>query len=234
MEAAGFLHNATPIMRDYLVGETIARGQPVISGATANATGVVLPSTTAAANLVGLALEDATRATAQQADGSDPGAYVRTLVNPGLLLKARLSGGATTGTQLALITNTVQSTDGLTITATGFTAAMDDFYCWGFSGANAGILRKLEDVSAGTDADTEIAFPRDIEVGDTFLAATVAPAEAQGVQLTSDFQEIDATNDNSAGTNFRCVELLFLDENNEGRLKSAALLVANDHLFGAG
>jgi hypothetical protein len=231
MDFAYSLSGSSTITRKYQIGEVMATaGVPVLIPTLANTDGVLLASTTGAADMIGVTLDaQATRNTAQQTDNVDPAAMVTVIINPDAVFKATLSGGATSGTVLPTNTNTVASTDGL-LTTLGLGTVYDDGYIWGYFGANARILRKVTAV-AGTDETLIIPFPNDIAVNDTFLAATFGPAEDAGIQLTTTLEQIDATGDSQAQDNFRCIELEVRDSSEEGNGNSFAYFVSFDHLF---
>lgn len=234
MKASGYLAGGSAgLLKKYQVAETFANaGVPALLGTT-NEAGVDLPTTTAAADYVGLTLDTATYATAQNSDNSDPAAQVTLDIRPDVIIRARLSGGATAGTALTLYDVTTASTDGLAVT-TG-----DDWSCptfvegavWGYDGANAGVARKITSVSASA-ATVTVAFPFDTVVGDNFLRAPFWPfgdEAVAGITLTSDFTEIDA----SAATDgtlasFHPIELVGYDISRDGRNQSYALIVPTD------
>lgn len=232
MKWAHSLVAGPPILQKYQVGATLATvpGVPHLYPTLADLDGVLPCSTTAAADQLGVSLDYvAARQTAQQTDGSDPARYVTLEIQPSSVYRGRLSGGATSGTALPINTNTVASTTGL-LTTTALGTAYDDGYIWGYSGANAGILRKVTAVG-GTNETPIIAFPQDIAVGDTFLASTFGPGEDAGIQLTTTLDEFNATADLQSTDNFRCVNLEFKDLAGRGTLESYARIVLIDHVF---
>lgn len=223
---------SAPIIKKYQIGEAMSTaGVPVLVPTLADTDGLLLCSTTAAADAVGVTMDaQATRNTAQQTDNSDPAVYVSVIVNPDAVYRAKLSGGATSNTVLPTQTNTVASTTGL-LTTLGLGTAYDDGYIWGYSGANVTILRKVTGV-AGTNETPIVAFPFDIAVNDTFLAATFGPAELAGMQLTSTLEQINATADLQSTDNFRCVDFEQKDATEEGNGNSYAYITIFDHIFG--
>lgn len=230
MQIHGHLYAGTPILKKIQIGEALSiAGVPVVASVLADVDGVLRASTTAAAESIGVTLDaQPTRNTAQQLADADPAVYVTVNVRPDQIVRARLSGAAAAATSLTEFTNTVASTTGLLITA-AFGTGYDDGYAWGATGANAGRMRKITAVNA--TATPIVAFPSDIANGDVFYATTFGPFEDAGVQLTSNIAEIDATGDNQAGTNFRCIGLTHFAKAAGGGLGSYAELVFTDHLL---
>lgn len=231
MDYAFAFSGSTPIIKKYQIGEAMADGGvPVVVGGAGNA-GLSLAATTTASDLVGITSnEQDTLVTAQQSDNSDPGRTVSVVINPDAVYKARLSGGATAGTDLTTFTVTTASTTGLVVTAGDFnTVDRDEGTIHCFSGANVGISRKITSTST-TVANVTVAFPFDIDVGDQFIAVPFSPGEDQFVQLTSDLTQIDTSvATDTDNNNFRVVglELAGVDD-------SFALIVPFDHIFAAG
>lgn len=233
MEYAGSLSGHSPVSRVFQIGEAMANaGVPVLVGGAGNA-GLSLASTTAASDLVGITEnKQATLVTAQQTDNSDPERTISVITNSDAIYRARLSGGATSGTDLTTHTVTTASTDGLVVTASASafdSPELDEGTIHCISGANVGISRKITSTS-GSAATVTVAFPNDINVGDTFIAVPYAEGEDQFVQLTSDLTQIDAsvavdTNNN----NFRVYGLEL-----NGVSDSFLLVIPFDHIFAAG
>lgn len=234
MQVSGYLTPAGGAhLRKYQIGEAMSSaGVPVEIPTLANTDGVLLVETTTAILGIGVTLDaQGTRNTAQQSDNSDPAVYVTVDVRPDAVIKATLSGGATSGTALSEFTETAGDTTGLLITA-AIGTAYDDGYAWGATGANAGIHRKITAVD-GSTAVPIVAFPLDINSGDTFYAVTFGPAEDAGVQLTTDLTQVDATADGQANDNFRCLDIEFKSKGVRGSTETYAYLTWFDHLYGA-
>lgn len=236
MEFAYDLSGGAPVLKRYQVAATnTVIGVPYLKVA-ANGAGVVLASTTGAADFVGVNVDAAgTYNTAQNSDGSDNAAITTLIVNPLAVYKARLSGGATDGTALTPRTITTASTDGLSVITSGFDSNnpdMDEGIVWGYSGANVGYARKITSTAAN-DATPTVAFPHDIAVGDTFLFAPVSPLSTITAQLTTNLTEIDATAAISGDATIVVVEMALKDQANEGTLTSYAFIQFADHLLGA-
>jgi len=235
MEVSGFFSGGAPVIKKYQIGEAMPdSGVPVIIAAAGTA-GLALPTTAAAADLVGITIDaKATLVTAQQTDNSDPERVVSVVTNPDILIRAKLSGGATEDTALLQGTVDTASTTGLDVNTEIDYTNFDEGSIFCFSGANTDILRRIG-VGDATDATVVVAFPIDIAVGDVFLHVPYAPGSDQFVQLTTLFTQLDAsatvdTNNN----NFRVIELDMRDSSDDGRNNSFALITPFDHLFAAG
>lgn len=239
MEFAYDISGGTPIVRRYPVGATsLIAGIPVLV-AGAGDPGVIATAvgTSAIANVVGLTIDAATQTipAAQTSPMSDPQRYVSVIVNPYAVYRARLSGSATAGVALAEHSVTTASSDGLTITTnTAWNSpTYDELAVWGYLGANAGIVRKVDTVSA-TAATVEIALPADTVVGDTFLRAQISPVPAAaGVRLTTNFAEIDAITGSAHADTFRVVDVDLRSVADAGTLNSFAYIVPLDHYLAA-
>ena len=235
MEVSGFFSGGAPIIKKYQIGEAMANsGVPVVVGG-AGVAGLSLAATTTASDLVGITLDSqATLVTAQQADNSDPSRQVSVVVNPDVILKAILSGGATADTALTTGTVDTASTTGLDVNTEIDYTNFDEGSIFGYSGANVSILRKIG-VGDATDATVVVAFPIDIAVGDVFLHVPFSPGENQFVQLTSNLVQVDASaavdTDNN---NFRVIELIMKDSSEDGVTTSSVIITPFDHLFACG
>lgn len=133
------------------------------------------------------------------------------------VLRAPIFGSATVhGTALTTLTETTGSTDGLTVTTnnTQFTPVADlaSIHC--LTGANAGIYRITDDADAGA-ATTDLAFPQDIAIGDTFVRAPMRTTGTSYVQLNST-AGIGLWFDGTASpaTNYFIIDVLDLDLSN--------------------
>jgi len=235
MKLSTLLSGNAPVVRKFQIGETWngTEGIPVEPSALANNDGVLMAETNDQTDVLGISLDaPTTRNTAQQSDGSDPAAYVSVIINSQALWHGRLSGGSTSGTALTAVSNTTADTTGLLLTFSATQATYDDGYIWGATGANAGILRKITAVT--TTAVPIIAFPADIAVGDTFYLSTFGPGEDAGIQLTSTYDELDATADvqTTAACSIRCVHLYHKDAAADGSTKTWAEVFITDHFYG--
>ena len=226
---------STPIIKKYTVAASnVVLGVPYLKVADGGV-GVILGALGGAADFVGVNIDAAgTFAAAQQSDNSDNEKVTSLIINPGAVFRARLSGGAVSGSALKERTVTTASLDGLTVTHADFDAAtpsMDEGVIWGARGANSGKARKITSVS--TTATTVIlAFPQDINVGDTFFHAPIYPLRSITLQLTSDLTEIDAEAAIASDVEALVVEMILNDIAGNGDRESYAFIKFADHLLG--
>ncbi len=236
MELFGFFSGSAPVIKKYQIGEAMTTaGVPVVIGGS-NKAGIVLgDTTTASVDLVGVTLDSqATLVTAQQTDNSDPSRVVSVVVNPDAMWRARLSGGATADTALAIGTVDNAVSNGLTVDTNITYTNFDEGSLFGYKGGAVGILRKITSVSS-TIATVTVAFPVGSAVGDQYLHVPFSAGEAQFVQLTSNLAQVDASATvDTDNNNFRVIELEMKDHSEVGVSNSSVILVAFDHLFAAG
>ena len=235
MEFAYTLSGNAPKVKSFQIAATVStRGIPLLIPA-ADGAGLALPTATSAANMVGMNLDTAVFGTVQNADGSDPAAIVKVIVNPDAVYRIQLSGSATSGTALTAQTENTGSATGLVVT-TGFdynTNDVDEGTIWGLAGANQGIARKITSTTT-TSATVTVAFPQDIAVGDTFLHVPFHPFQSASVTLTSAFDEIDASVALSASAAELVPIMGFVSGNLEGLKEttdSFAFVISGDHVL---
>lgn len=228
MRVVGHLFGGAPILAKIQIGEALPlAGVPLIAQDTG--VGCVRASVTSAAAALGVSLDaQPTRPTTQQLGDADPAVYVTVSTRRDQIVRSRLSGGATSGTDLPEFTNTALSTDGLLITA-NFGEEYANGHVYGANGANVGKLRRIDDPDADQTAIIGIAFPKDIAVGDLFYAATFGPYEVQGVRFTTDIDEVNAAVNGQGNGTMRCTGLFFQGKNAGGAQNSFADLVFIDH-----
>ena len=235
MFVSGFFSGGAPVIKKYQVAQTVSVANSPLLASTGAEPGLDAPTTTNLADWVGLCLDTATYVTAQQTDGTKAERTVSCVINPDIIVKARLSGSGTAGAALTRYDITTATTDGLDVTTgddfSGTTR--DSGSVWGYTGANAGQLRKITAVST-TAITVVVAFENDHQVGDEFLVAPVSPMEIDTVTvtLTSDFTEIDcsvATATNTA--RLQCIELLARGFADNGTTNSWGLFVPSDHFL---
>ena len=221
-------------------GETMATaGVPVI-GMVANNDGIMLGGVATSVDAVGMTLDTATHATAQTATNTDPAAYVSVVTNADAVWQSRLSGTAASGGALVQYFNTIQSTNGLVVTPslTSGGAAVDctainDMVTFGYSGANAGILRRNE-IDDATNVDHIVAFPFDIEVDDLFIFCAISTAcgiQAPRWTTTLDEMENMVTTTAVTAATWHAVDYVLNDIGNNGVLNSYVNVICADHIY---
>lgn len=233
MEFHNTMSGSAPLVKKYQVNATVSRaGVPLVIPGAGNA-GLVLATTTGAADMAGVNLDTATYVTAQQTDGSSAEREVSVIINPDAMWRMLMSGGATENTALTLYDVTTASTDGLSVT-TGddwTIPQFDEGWIWGYDGANAGQGRKITSTSS-TAATVTVAFDRDTVVGDNFLRAPYSPVQGATIQLTTNLTQADASIAVATGAGFKTVELILNDVSNDGRNNSYVVAVPTDHVWG--
>ena len=211
----------------------LAAGVPVVADqATAASQGVLMTTTTTHVAGLGISLDAVDASTAAQVastggflcDG-DNATHVSVVINPDLVVRAKLNEGGTEDTALVISVVDAQDTAGLDISSTP--AVADNATVWGYNtNANDGVVRQT------SAADTVVvAFPRDIELGDELLFAELCPGWDVGPTLTTLLTQVNA-NAASAQNNWIVVEFELKDISDDGRNNSFALMVMTDHSFG--
>ena len=228
--------NGVPVLRKYQVAATNAVAGRHYLKAADGGVGIVLGTTTGAVDFIGVNIDaPGTYAAAQNSDGSDNAKYTTLIINPMAVYRARLSGGATDGTALTARTVTTASTDGLTVTHSGYNSSspdMDEGVIWGLTGANAGVYRKVTGTADGTTT-VILAFPRDDAAGDTYALAPIYPTRSITAQFTTNCTEVDASAAISGDATVVVTEMILNDAANRGTTESYALIQFCDSLFGA-
>jgi hypothetical protein len=182
--------------------------------------------------MLGCNLDTATYVTAQQSDGSDPQRLITVVCNPDAVWRMLMSGGATNNTALATQTETTGDATGLTVTtgAEWSNPTYDEGVVWGYSGANAGAVRKITSVAA-TAGTVTVAFRNDIAINDVFLRAPYWPIQTATVQFTTTLDQANAIIAVGTGAGMRVVELQLNDVSNDGRGNSWVLAMPTDHIL---
>lgn len=232
MQGLALLAGSAPVIKKYKIAATFVRGIIVIRSATATA-GVSTSTTTSVADAVGLVLSP-NQALAQGGDVAysttqgDAEAVYEVLVNPDLILRMLMSGGATASTALTEHDITTASAAG-TILTTGDDHSSPttlDGLAWFTSGANVGQSRKITAVST-TSATVLVPFTNDTVVGDLFIDVPWFPGNAPGIELTSDLTQAQGGVD-AAGT----AAFSPMDVELNGTRDSYIHAIAVDHVFG--
>jgi hypothetical protein len=235
MKAAAYLSGGSAVMKSYQVSATVSNTGIPLTASTGDEAGIVVPASgTDASDMVGLNYDTVTYVTAQQTDGTSPERKVRMDIRPDIIINSRMSGGATSGTAIPLLTETVADTNGTVITCgDAATPETDGGSLFCYSGANAGQIRKVT-TSSSTAYTVLVAFDNDTIVGDDFFRIPfwVMDSAADTVDMTSDFTEIDlSTAIGSDNALLTCIEIGALDISREGTLKSYCLLVPTEHFL---
>ena len=218
---------------DYKISATVVQDQAVNAEVADTGGGYLTDATTTSlADFIGSVLGASWR----NPDGGGAGTLtysttqgdteglVRVYITPDIIYRARMSGGATLA-DLQTVTTTGASAVGTTVTATDTPESdMDDGTCWGLTGANAGLSRKITTFTANTSWVVTVPFPRAIAIGDTFHACPFSPFVTTTIQLTTNLVEADATVAFGSGGNARVVELIL-----EGAGSSYVHFIARDH-----
>ena len=224
---------STAVVKKYQVSASnTVLGVPYLVNLGSGGTGIVLATTTGAANAVGVNIDAAgTYVTAQQSDNSDTARMTSIICNPTGVYRALLSGGSTSGTALALFTATSGGSDGLTVVMDTSVASpdMDEGTLFGYSGTNTNVKRKITSTSSLT-ATVIVSLPRDAVSGDTFLCVGMTPTQTTALTLTSDLTGIDASLAPTGGA-WNVIETLMLDASGSGRTNSYAFIEFGDHAF---
>lgn len=216
---------STAIIKKYQVAATnTTLGVPYLVAASAG-TGIVLASTTGAANALGVNVDTAgTYVTAQQTGNADTERLTSVIINPTAVYRALLSGGATEGTALTLYTASSGGSDGLTIVMDVSVASpdMDETYFFCLSGVNQGKARKCTSTSS-TTATFIVAWPIDVVANDTFISSGCTPTQTAAVTLTTALTQVRGDLA-PTGAAFTVVEQQFGD-----RTSSYVYLLFGDH-----
>ena len=219
---------STPFIKKYQVAASNSvLGVPYLQNAGSGGTGIVLGTTTGAANALGVNVDTAgTYVTAQQTDNSDTQRLTSVIVNPHAVYRALLSGGTTSGTALVLYTATSGGSDGLTVVMDVSVASpdMDETYFFNLSGTNGGSKRKCTSTST-TTATFVVAWRYDAVAGDTFVSAGFTPTQTEALTLTAELTGVNASLA-PTGAAYNCVEVLF-----DSRTTSYGLIEFGDHCF---
>jgi hypothetical protein len=236
--------NAGGMLGRFRIEATSVAGAVLIRNANAATAGEVEdPTTTGAADYMGLAIDTVAYGTVQAAFDGFPGyrqtgeeGTVGILFDPFQLIKSRVAGGATAGTALNgtapanIQTNTVADPTGLIITAAEVgTVDMDGGLVIGRTGNNGGVVKRLTTHTNSVDNRVIEPFPRTIAVGDTFIRVPFSKS-ALTVQLTATvFTEVDGTIAYGTGAPFGVLDVAFDIVDDEVYVR----MMARDHYLNA-
>jgi len=220
--------SSTAFVKKYQVAATnTVLGVPYLVNAAAGGTGIVLATTTGAADAIGVNVDTAgTYVTGQQSDGSDTQRLTSVIVNPHGVYSALLSGGAGDGTAMTLYTAVSGGADGLTIVMDVSVASpdTDETYMYCLTGANAGSRRKVTSTST-TTATFIVAWRYDVAAGDTFMTLGATPTQTTTLTLNTSLTQIRGDLA-PTGAAFNVVEAIAHD-----RTSSYLNIMFGDHAF---
>lgn len=234
------LYGSVPILKKFQFGVTLTNAGIPFTVPAAGTAGVVIGTTTGATDLVGMSVDKGTVATTgaaqstysttQGVGASSAERLVTLIVNPFAVWSAKLSGGATEDTALAEQVVTSASSGGTAVTtaAEWSNPTYDEGVTWGYTGANAGRVRKVTSVSS-TAGTVTIPFDVATAVGDIFLRAPYWPMQTVTVQLTTNLYQADASIAVGTGAPYRVVELRLRDSTDSGKTNSFVLFASNSH-----
>ena len=232
MEFAYNIGGGAPHVKKMIVDEAaaISQGVPLQANAdAANGDGVIAATTTVCIGSPGVSLDAADASTAAQVaagagnleDGNNA-SFVSVAINGDAVYRAKFSGSGTEDTAITTITQAAADATGLAPTT-----ATDEFMIWGYTGANAGHIRRADAANS-----VLIAFPNDIAAGDTFLQANCVIADpTQGPELSALFTQINGAGAVAASDNFIVVEHQFRDAANDGNTNSFGYVKPASHAF---
>lgn len=247
------MSGAAPLVKKYRVGAgtpdfTVAGAPAVVAATTAAG---LLPQAAATVGInVGLSLDTAVYTTTQATilSGSTPEGVVSLVINPDAVYRLRMSGGATAGTALPLVTNSSASTGGTAVTITTGdivpnSPTMLDGTLFCLTGSNAGLRRRITTVSA-TVFTVLVPFPYTIAVGDTFTAVPYFPGGITATAVNGDALTLTTTPgtlateaqaaaaSTTAGVRFGHVDLQYdINSPSNGRLDAQLYASPTIHLY---
>jgi len=206
MENASCLYAGGPVIKKLKIGASIARGVMTLE----NTAGGLLPcTTTSAVGSYGVTLDAGTYSTVQ----GDTEGVVSVDIRPHNVIRARISGGATEGTDLTTLSNTSQSTGGTVVSdADVGSADMDSGTVWRLvaDGQTSDEERIITTHSGGTSFTVTVPFLQDLEVGDEFLFSPYSiGSDGNGnVQTTAAFTEANGAIASGTGVVAAVVEVI--------------------------
>lgn len=212
MENAYCIYGGGALVRKYKTGAAIAKGVMTLE----NAGGGLLPcTTTSAIGSYGLSLDAGTYSTTQ----GDVEGTVSVDIKPHNVIRAKISGGATEGTSMTVLSNTAAETAGTTVTdADVGTADMDSGTVWRLVADNqpSDESRIITTHNSATDFVVTVPFLQDIAAADEFLFApySIGTDGNGNVQTTTAFTEADGSIASGTGTVAVVVDLLTRGKDN--------------------
>lgn len=235
--ARGLYRGGAGLIGQFHLEATVVAGEIQVRNANAATAGEIEdPTTTAAADCLGVTMEASTYSTTQADFDGMPGykmsgeeGTVAMVFDPLQVLRLVVSGGATAGTALAtgtpanVLVEEAGDATGLTITegAVG-TVDMDGGLVIGRTGGNGGIVRRLTVHTNSTNNTVIVPFPRAIAIGDTFIRVPYSKS-AQAVQLTTNFVEANGIIAYGTGAPFAVIDVDFDVVNDAVAIECVAL-----------
>lgn len=194
MKCVGLLSGNAPTILKYQAGASMANPFIPVVVAGSGGYGLQKATTIAAVSAMGVTQDTATVSNTQASDGADTERQISVVINPNAIYRARLCGGATDGTACVEGTEVTGSTNGLLVdTGVDYNSpSLDECGLFCSYGANVGLFRKVTSISS-SNAVNIVAWPRDIAVGDKFIAIPASFMDKQFVQLTTLLYEVDHT-----------------------------------------
>lgn len=231
MYEAGHLSGGAGILKKYKVGASFSNPGLLTRFLTTNPAGLTPVTTTTIADSAGLALDTVTYA----ATDTDVEDLVTVSTRPDLIVGALMSGGATEGTALTLLSNTSADTTGLTITDGDVGANdMTGGTIWRYQGGIGGESRHITTHTGSTSMAVTRRFLQTIAASDEFLFCpwSLMGDGASGfdgvgnVQPTTNLYQADASIASGTGLAVVVYDLIL-----RGRDTSHVLFVVQDHQY---
>ena len=204
---------------DLKLSATVVIGQPVLAGTGATPDGEITDpsSTTDYTDMAGLVLAASsfnphgggggtlTYSTTQ----SDTEGLVRVVVNPNLIVSAKMSGGAAEGTALTTYTAAAAVSGGTSWVDADASTSMLEGTTWAIApNNNIGQSRRVTTHATGSGTVTvAVPFNNGVLAADAFLLAPFLPMTSVGLTMTSLFTEARA-DVTVSGTEAVCLELI--------------------------
>jgi hypothetical protein len=164
MIVSSHLAGGASLLKKMKLGAASVNAGVIVMGGAGTSLGVIPVTATSFANAYGLQLDPGAYSTAQGVEG-----LVTVDVRPDLVIRARISGGATEGTAILTVTNTSASSGGTVVTATVGTHDIDGGTAFCISGNNVGLSRSITAYSSNATVTVTVPFPRAIAVDDRFI-----------------------------------------------------------------
>ncbi len=231
MDFARMLGGGTPEVMSFPIGDTHTTAGVVTTAPGAGQAGMMVSTTTAMADAIGVTYDTGTYVTAQQTDGTSAERKVKVCVSPDAVYRALMSGGATEGTALTKYDVTSATADGLDVTDTDITwtnPAWDEGSVAFITGVNAGQLRKITVTGGSNEGTNATAFDGDHAVGDLFIRFPwwFMDATSDALQTTTLLTQADASIAVGTGGDVKIVDMEV-----NGASNSFVLFTLDDHVM---